>query len=140
MSLRQPALVLALIGAAALALAGCDPPPNGSPVPSSFAPSGVRGTVILGPTCPVGGEPGATDPVLCLTPYSAQLVVLNEQNEVVARVTSDADGRFEITLPPGNYLITPLGGDPYPSAQPVSVLVRPGEYLEVQVNYDTGIR
>ncbi|HEY7598765.1 MAG TPA: hypothetical protein VH741_02470 [Candidatus Limnocylindrales bacterium] len=133
-------LAVAALAVAALVVIACDPPPNGGPVPTSPAPSGVRGTVILGPTCPVGGEPGSTDPVPCLTPYSAQLVFLDEQNTVVGRVTSGADGHFEIDLPAGTYLITPVSGDPFPVAQPVSVIVRAGEYLEVQINYDTGIR
>jgi hypothetical protein len=136
------ALLALLAGALLLSLllVGCDEIPNGSPgATTPAAPSGVRGTVILGPTCP-GGEPGTTDPVPCLTPYSAQLVVLDGAGAVVTRVTSDADGHFELDLPPGDYVITPLGGDPFPIAQPISVVVRAGEYLAVQINYDTGIR
>jgi hypothetical protein len=133
---------LAVLAVAGLTfgLAACGQAPNGAPGATTPVPGGIRGSVILGPTCPVGGEPGSTDPVPCLTPYSAQLVILDEQNQVAGRVTSGADGSFEITLPPGTYLITPLGGDPFPIAQPVSVTVRAGEYLEVQINYDTGIR
>ncbi len=103
-------------------------------------PSGIRGTVILGPTCPTGDEPGAFEPVPCLTPYAAQLVVLDEQQAVVARMSSAPDGSFEVDLAPGDYVIAPQGGDPYPIAQPVSVSVRAGSYAEVQINYDTGIR
>lgn len=134
--LRGLAVLAMLVGA----VAGCeDAPPGSGPTATPSEPSGVRGTVLLGPTCPVG-EPGSTDPVACLTPYAAQLVVLDDQNEVAGRVTSGADGRFEITLAPGDYVITPLPGDPYPIAQPVNVVVAPGEYTDVQINYDTGIR
>ena len=60
---------------------------------------------------------------------------------VVARVTSGADGRFQVDLPPGEYVVTPATGqDTYPIAQPVSVTVGPGTYAEVEINYDTGIR
>jgi hypothetical protein len=132
---------LVLIGLAALALVlvGCDAPPRPGASPTPNEPSGIRGTVLLGPTCPVG-EPGSTDPISCLTPYAAQLVILDGDNEVVGRVTSGADGTFEVALPPGDYVITPVGGDPYPIAQPVPVVVTAGEFTEVQVNYDTGIR
>ena len=131
--------VVIVLVAAALLLASCDRPPSGGPTGTPSVPSGIRGTVILGPTCPVG-DPAATDPVTCLTPYAAQLVILDERNEVAGRVTSGADGAFEITLAPGDYVITPVGGDPYPLAQPVAVQVLPGEYVDVQINYDTGIR
>jgi hypothetical protein len=127
------ALVLVLAGA------GCDAPPL-DPGATPVADSGIRGTVILGPTCPTGSEPGANDPVPCLTPYVAQLVILDDDNNVAARVTSDAAGYFEVELAPGDYTVTGLGGNPYPIAQPVAVLVQAGEYVEIQINYDTGIR
>jgi hypothetical protein len=125
--------------AVAALLAACGVAPDGGPTSTPAAPSGVRGSVLLGPTCPVG-EPGSTDPIACLTPYAAQLVVLDGANEVVGRVASGSDGHFELELPPGDYIITPLGGDPYPMAQPVPVVVPVGGWVEVQINYDTGIR
>jgi hypothetical protein len=105
------------------------------------APSGIRGTVVLGPTCAVESTPGANDPVPCLTPYSAQLVVLDGENAVAARVTSGADGSFTVDLAPGDYIVTPASGtDSYPIANPVSVTVVNGQYAQIEVNYDTGIR
>jgi hypothetical protein len=104
-------------------------------------PSGIRGTVLLGPTCPVESSPGANDPVPCLTPYVATLVVLDDEGVKVATVTSGADGHFQVELPPGDYVVTPESGtDTYPIAQPQSVTVVPGVYTEIEVNYDTGIR
>ncbi len=120
---------------------GCDP--GGSPVEPGATPappSGISGLVILAPTCPISEEPDPLNPVPCLTPFSAQLVILDQDNGVAARVTSDADGHFEVTLTPGEYVITPLGGDPFPMAQPLAVTVVAGEYVEVEINYDTGIR
>jgi hypothetical protein len=102
--------------------------------------SGIRGTVILGPTCATGESPGAYEPVPCLTPYAAELVIVDRENVLVTRVSAGGDGRFEVTLPVGEYVVTPQGGDPYPNAQPLPVEVTPGEYVEIQVNYDTGIR
>lgn len=104
-------------------------------------PSGIRGTVLLGPTCPVESSPGANDPVPCLTPYVATLVVLDGEGVKVATITSGGDGRFQLDLPPGDYVVTPESGtDTYPIAQPQSVTVATGVYTEIQVNYDTGIR
>jgi hypothetical protein len=113
----------------------------GIPIPTATQPSGIRGVVLLGPTCPIGEDPGADDPVPCLTPYAAALVVTDSESAVVARITSGADGRFQVDLPPGEYVVTPAtGSDTYPIAQPVSVVVGPGDFAEVEINYDTGIR
>lgn len=127
-----------LLVAAALALAGCTE--IGIPMETARPPSGIRGMVILGPTCPTGNEPGGNEPVPCLTTYAAQLVIVDGDNVVVTRTSSGADGRFEVQLPPGEYVVTPAPGDPYPIAQPIPVSVGAGEFVEVEINYDTGIR
>jgi hypothetical protein len=131
---------LRLVALALLVVACAPGQPGARAGETPAAASGIRGTVILGPTCPTGSEPGAHDPVPCLTPYAAQLVVLDAQDQVVARLSSGDDGHFQVDLPPGEYVIAPQSGDPFPIAQPVTVLVNPGSYAEVQVNYDTGIR
>ena len=131
---------LALIVALALCVTGCDE--IGLVGPTSTPTSGIRGNVVLGPTCAVESEPGANDPVpsACLTPYAAQLVVLDSENKVVAQIASAGDGTFTVDLPPGDYVVTPATSDSYPIAQPVPVSVSPGQYATVQINYDTGIR
>ena len=129
---------LAVFVVFALAAAGCSE--IGLSFETPAPPSGIRGTVLLGPTCPMGSEPGANDPVPCLTPYAAELVVLDLENVVVERITSGDDGKFAVDLEPGEYVIAPEGGNPYPIAQPVPVTVAPGQYAEVEINYDTGIR
>ena len=104
-------------------------------------PSGIKGTVLLGPTCPIEASPGDNNPVPCLTPYAATLVVLDDQGVKVATVVSGPDGKFQVNLQPGDYVVTPsTGTDSYPIAQPQSVSVSVGVYTEIQVNYDTGIR
>jgi len=133
-----------LVGVSALAVVlavvvGCSE--IGIQIPTATPPSGIRGTVVLGPTCQGPQDPGANDPVPCLTPYAASLVVLDSESAVVARITSGGDGKFQVDLAPGDYVVTPVPGtDPYPIAQPVSVTVAPGDYANVEINYDTGIR
>jgi hypothetical protein len=131
---------IGLMAAVLLALAGCGDFTIGPPDETPSAPSGIRGTVVLGPTCPVEASPGENAPIPCLTPYAATLVILNNENARVAQVASGADGNFEINLPPGDYVIAPESGDPYPIAQPLPVTVIAGQYSDVEVNYDTGIR
>jgi hypothetical protein len=133
--------LVALAIAGVLALAGCqailDPEVTPSPEPTPVL-SGIRGIVNLGPTCE-----DATRRSPCIEPYSADLVVLDAADEVVARVTSGPDGRFEVTLPPGVYTIQPVppaNGDLFPVGKTISVVVGEEEYTEVGVDYDTGIR
>jgi hypothetical protein len=131
-------LLLGLALAAGL-MVGCSE--IGIPVETPAAPSGIEGMVLLGPTCPTGESPGAHDPVPCVTPYVANLIILDSESAVVKRVTSAGDGSFRVDLEPGEYVVTPATGpDTYPIAQPVSVTVLPGIYADVEINYDTGIR
>ena len=138
MTHRSPAALLAVT--VVLAISACTAPVDSSQTPS--APSGIRGTVLLGPTCPGPVDPN--DPTAtgepCTTPYSAQLAVLDGEGRVVTRVSSGADGTFAVDLPPGEYTLAPQNGDPYPTAPSQPVIVVAGSYTEVQVNYDTGIR
>jgi hypothetical protein len=126
---RPAVLLLALL---ALGCATAGP----SPTPSPPVDSGIAGRVLLGPTCPVEqvGQPP------CVTPYAALLVVTDSEDREVARVTAAADGTFRIPLAPGDYVVVPQPGDPFPHAQPLDVTVVPGSFAEVEINYDTGIR
>ena len=92
--------------------------------------------MLLAPTCPV--EIAGASP--CVTPYAAVLVITDSDGREVTRVTAGADGTFRVPLPPGEYVILPQPGNPFPTAPPVDVVVVPGEFADVQVNYDTGIR
>lgn len=137
----RSSLRLLLVALLAMAAAGCqailDPEVTPSPEPTPVR-SGIRGTVHLGPTCE-----GATRASPCIEAYSSDLVILDAADEVVARVASGPDGRFEVTLPPGVYTIQPVppaNGDPFPAGRTVSVVVGEEEYTEVGVEYDTGIR
>lgn len=138
---RRGGLLLALAAAGAVVLGGCqailDPEVSPSPTPSPIL-SGIRGVVHLGPMCE-----DATRASPCIEPYSAELVILDAKDDVVARVTSGTDGRFEVTLPPGIYTIQPVppaNGDLFPAGQTISAVVGEDEYTEVGVDYDTGVR
>ena len=131
-------LAPAVVALTVLAVAACGDVASGRPSPSPTAPSGIRGTVLLGPTCPV---PSAGFDTPCVTPYAATLVLADHDNNRIATTTSSADGRFEFVVPPGQYAVAPQpGGDPFPVAQPLDVVVQPGQFVEIQINYDTGIR
>ena len=105
---------------------------------STTGDSGIRGTVLLGPTCPVETvENPCPDRPLA----DVEIHVL-QGGDVVATVRSDGDGRFEVALDPGQYLVQAVvePGGPGMSAKPVDAPVRSGEFTDVNVPVDSGIR
>lgn len=114
-----------------LLVAACDPSQAGS---TPAAASGIRGSVLI---CPGPPDPEATAQP-CDAPYKAQLAVLDGDGNVVTRVTSGDDGRFQLDLAPGEYTLAPQNGDPYPTAPSQPVIVVAGQYTDIQVNYDSG--
>jgi hypothetical protein len=133
---RLTAFVIALGGVAMSLVGGCAAPGSSPSISASPLDSGIQGTVLLGPTCPV--EQAGQSP--CVTPYPGVLVITDTDEHQVARITAGGDGRFRLALAPGDYVILPEPGDPFPQAQPIDVTVVPGQFADVQVNYDSGIR
>lgn len=120
------------IVAAALMLAGC-----GAAQPSLVG-TGIRGMVVLGPTCPVERLTSPCPP----HPLAATVDVRDRNNVEVARVRSGSDGRFQVDLAAGSYTLLgePINGNLLPRPIPVSAVVRAGGYTSVTVEYDSGIR
>jgi len=99
---------------------------------------GIAGQALAGPTCPVvrPGDSNCSDRPVA----GATLLIRDDGGTVVAKLTTDENGRFEVALPAGSYRIEPqpvtgLMG----TARPIDVTV--GSVFEtVNVDYDTGIR
>jgi hypothetical protein len=108
-------------------------------VGASFAPagtaSGIRGTVIKGPTKPVCEEG-----VPCTAPASAVVVVATRNGTVVGRATTAQNGTFRIVLPAGPYVIRTETRFPIGGMRPRTVVVLKGRFTTVQLTIDTGIR
>lgn len=121
------------IGLAAVMLVAC--------TPSADPTVNLSGRATAGPVCPVESIP--PDPACEPRAVAgAQIVVMDEAGESVARVTTADDGSFTVSLAPGSYGLVPqpveglLG-----TAPPVQVTVEEGVRLEpIQISYDTGIR
>jgi hypothetical protein len=117
-------------------LAACSS--GGDPLP---APSGVRGVVVAGPTCPVVTDP--PDPSCTDRPVEgAVILVLARDGSQVARATSAADGTFTVALAPGAYRLVPQPVDGLMgTAQEQDLgVAADGPMAEVTIAYDTGIR
>jgi hypothetical protein len=111
---------------------------SGTPLPTD---SGVRGTVVAGPTCPVVTDP--PDPSCADRPVEgAVLVVTTMEGTEVGRATSDAEGAYAIALAPGVYRLVPQPVDGLMgTAEPMEFSVDWGMLIpELIVSYDTGIR
>ncbi len=73
-------------------------------------------------------------------PYQATIQVLNSDNSKVAQFQTDAQGIFQVELPPGTYILHPLTGKPMPHAADQTVDVTAGQFTQVNIVYDTGMR
>jgi hypothetical protein len=132
MAMPRPLAFFALGPVLAIALIGCAG--GGS---STTASSGVRGTMVIGPTCAAQrvGQDCADKP------YAAEVRVLDSaSNQQVATLSSGANGRFEAALSPGRYRIEAVSPESPPTLEPVEVTVPPHRYVEVMLRFDSGIR
>jgi hypothetical protein len=104
------------------------------------ASTGIRGVAMAGPIFP-HEIPGVEN----RRPLANALLIIQagEGGREIARQRTDANGRFQIPLPPGAYRVVPLPPDrkaALPRAAPFQVSVQQGEFAELVIDYETGIR
>lgn len=102
--------------------------------------SGIRGTVMLGPTCPVERMP--PDPQCAEKPYQTTVTIsrASSPSQIFASVHSAADGTFEASLPPGDYIVSAGGTTMLPRCAQTPATVGASGYTQITVSCDTGIR
>ncbi len=110
--------------------------PTASPAASQ---SGIMGQVTIGPSCPVMRiESPCPD-----KPFQTTLEVTDPLGEhVVAKIQTDAEGKYRLALAPGDYRMVPATSSPAvpPQAQPMPFHLDAGQWLVLDVVYDSGIR
>jgi hypothetical protein len=103
--------------------------------------AGVTGEVFISPVHPGPIRQGDTS---SKKPYQATLAFLTvEGGREVARLQTGEDGRFRVSLPPGEYRIVPVQEKPgrfLPRAGEELVKVLPGQFAHVTIEYDSGMR
>ncbi len=108
---------------------------------SPFVPadSGVSGTVVLGPTCPVERNPPDTG---CADkPYATAITVYRTGSSVPLMIgNSDAAGAFHFSLTVGAYTLQAKGGAHFPTCSPAPLTVKAGVTATTTIRCDTGIR
>lgn len=95
----------------------------------------VTGVVEASPTCPVE-RPGEVCPP---APVQGKISFTRFDDDVLAMVSSDAQGRFTVQLPAGTYAVGVDTGQVFPTCPPTDVVVT-DRAVELRVECDTGIR
>lgn len=102
--------------------------------------SGVEGQVFISPMRPGPIRQGLPNKA----PYETTLVIQTAgEGREVARLKTGSDGRFRVKLPPGEYEIMPAADRPgrfLPRASPQQVKVLPGQFAQVTIYFDSGMR
>jgi hypothetical protein len=102
--------------------------------------SGIEGLALIGPTRPgpirLGDKPHQQ-------PFKTALVISTPgDGREVARLETGADGKFRISLPPGEYLVGPPAAPSrfLPRATEQLVRVLPGQFANLIIHFDSGMR
>jgi hypothetical protein len=66
--------------------------------------------------------------------------VVRQAGKVVANAQTDGQGYFEVRLAPGHYTLESPESTFLPFLKPVQVTVRDGQFTEVELRFDSGVR
>jgi hypothetical protein len=100
------------------------------------ADSGVEGQVFIRPMCPVV-QVGQECPNQS---YQATVTVNSPDRRKIVQIQTDAQGHFKVPLKPGNYVLHPESPNMMPFAAEQSFSIVAGQFTQITVNYDSGIR
>jgi hypothetical protein len=128
---------LGLVAALAVgaALAAC-----GSGGGATIVPGTLTGDVVAGPTCPVEQVNNPCPPKIIA---DREVKILTTSGQVAATATTDAQGHFSVSLPPGAYVVQVTivpGQVGMRQTTPGDVNVASGQSSYIKIELDTGIR
>lgn len=98
--------------------------------------NGIYGKATLGPTCPVqrSGEE-------CTKPYQGIIIVKSpDKSREISRFSTNKNGEFKVSLPPGNYYLASRESRSLPFLKEVFVKVEANKFTKIDLEFDTGIR
>jgi hypothetical protein len=104
---------------------------------SSASESGIQGQVTIGPACP---GPVRIDNPCPDRPFQTTFIILDPNNQVVTQVQTDEQGNFRVVLPPGTYTLHTASPTPMPPSGDQTVTVAEGQFTQVNIVFDSGMR
>ena len=129
----MPHTYIAITGATIIALfsmtAGAETPP---PVTS-----GIEGTILVSPIRP---GPIRKDDGPSVAPVGNTQFLVKAGEATVKTFTTDGEGRFQVALPPGHYVIMREGAAPPIGRWQFEADVVAGQMLKVNWTADSGMR
>ena len=129
----MPHAYIAIIGTALIALFSVTAVAE-TPAPGT---SGIEGTIVVSPTRP---GPIRKDEELSVAPVSNAQFVVKAGDATVKTFTTDGDGRFQVALPPGHYVILREGAAPRVGLWRFEADVVAGQMTKVNWTADSGMR
>ena len=123
---------ISIVGAAAVAFsmtAVSETPPPGT--------SGIEGTIVVSPTRPgpIRKEEGSS-----VAPVRNAQFAIKAGDATVKTFTTDNEGRFQVVLPPGHYVIVREGAPPRIGRWRFEADVVAGQLTKVHWTADSGMR
>ena len=136
----MPHAYLSIIGLALVALFSVTavaetPPPKSEP--DGRSSSGIEGTIVVSPTRP---GPIRKNEELSVAPVPNTQFVVKAGDATVKTFTADREGRFQVALPPGHYVIVREGAPPRIGRWRFEVDVVAGQVTKVKWTADSGMR
>ena len=128
---------LTLIGFLAFAGFCCaQTSPTPTPMPET-SDTGIEGVITLSPTHPGPVRPG----VISSKPLANATFIVGNESGAVAEFTTDAQGRFKVSVAPGHYAVTKKDRQKGIGRYgPFDVDVVAGQMTKVEWQCDTGMR
>jgi hypothetical protein len=100
--------------------------------------TGIKGVIMVSPIRPGPITKGSEFPTAAPLP-NAMFRITSDEN-VVTKFTTDTDGRFQISLKPGHYIVV-LAENQFPKpCGPFEVNVEAGKMTQVEWRCDSGMR
>ena len=99
--------------------------------------SGIEGMIVVSPTRP---GPIRKDEELSVAPVSNAQFVVKAGDATVKTFTTDGDGRFQVALPPGHYVVLREEAAPRVGRWRFETDVVAGQMTKVNWTADSGMR